>query len=48
MQWIAILVVLFLIFGLRRSRSRRSIVTMVVALAAVLLYWYTQMSTSTA
>lgn len=48
MLWIALLVILFLVFGLRRSRSRRSIATMVVAVAAVLLLWYTQMSTSTA
>lgn len=47
MQWIAIMVVIFLIFGLRRSHSRGSIVAMVLAIAATLALWYSQMTTTT-
>jgi hypothetical protein len=48
MQWAAILIAIFLVFGLRRSRSRRSLVTMAVLVAATLAVWYSQMTTHTA
>lgn len=44
MQWMAILVVLFLILGLRRSETRVSSIVVVIVAAAVLSLWYAQMS----
>jgi hypothetical protein len=44
MQWIGIMLVGFLIVGLRRSSNRGSSVAVVAISAVVLIVWFTQMS----